>query len=146
MAIALQHCFFGSLQLSVRLEECKQEILEVIRYYMELTQEWFEERLEGDFTAKHPEHLYPVVYGEKENRAVVGVYEEDQVICVKENWTEVLILNANKGNGIYLDLMQTSGKKAVIRDCIGTVVKSLEKLQDGLVKVEIPAGGTVKLF
>ena len=146
VAIALQHCFFGSLQLSVRLEECKQEILEVIRYYMELTQEWFEERLEGDFTAKHPEHLYPVVYGEKENRAVVGVYEEDQVICVKENWTEVLILNANKGNGIYLDLMQTSGKKAVIRDCIGTVVKSLEKLQDGLVKVEIPAGGTVKLF
>ena len=146
VAIALQHCFFGSLQLSVRLEECKQEILEVIRYYMELTQEWFEERLEGDFTAKHPEHLYPVVYGEKENRAVVGVYEEDQVICVKENWTEVLILNANKGNGIYLDLMQTFGKKAVIRDCIGTVVKSLEKLQDGLVKVEIPAGGTVKLF
>ena len=146
VAIALQHCFFGSLQLSVRLEECKQEVLEVIRYYMELAQEWFEERLEGDFTAKHPEHLYPVVYGEKEGRAVVGVYEEGQVICVKENWTEVLILNANKGDGVYLDLMQTSGKKAVIRDCKGTVVKSLEKLQDGLVKVEIPAGGTVKLF
>ena len=146
VAIALQHCFFGSLQLSVRLEECRQEVLEVIRYYMELAQEWFEARLEGELAAEHPEHLYPVVYGEKENRAVVGVYEEDQVICVKENWTQVLILNANKGNGIYLDLMQTSGKKAVIRDCKGTVVKSLEKLQDGLVKVEIPAGGIVKLF
>lgn len=146
VAIALQHCFFGSLQLSVRLEECRQEVLEVIRYYMELAQEWFEARLEGELAAEHPEHLYPVVYGEKENRAVVGVYEEDQVICVKENWTEALILNANKGNSLYLDLMQTSGKKAVIRDCKGAVVKTLKKLQEGLIKIEIPAGGTVKLF
>ena len=146
VAIALQHCFFGSLQLSVRLEECRQEVLEVIRYYMELAQEWFEARLEGELAAEHPEHLYPVVYGEKENRAVVGVYEEDQVICVKENWTEALILNANKGNSLYLDLMQTSGKKAVIRDCKGAVVKTLKKLQEGLVKIEIPAGGMVKLF
>ena len=146
VAIALQHCFFGSLQLSVRLEECRQEVLEVIRYYMELAQEWFEARLEGELAAEHPEHLYPVVYGEKENRAVVGVYEEDQVICVKENWTEALILNANKGNSLYLDLMQTSGKKAVIRDCKGAVVKTLKKLQEGLIKIEIPAGGMVKLF
>ena len=146
VAIALQHCFFGSLQLSVRLEECRQEVLEVIRYSMELAQEWFEARLEGELAAEHPEHLYPVVYGEKENRAVVGVYEEDQVICVKENWTEALILNANKGNSLYLDLMQTSGKKAVIRDCKGAVVKTLKKLQEGLIKIEIPAGGMVKLF
>ena len=146
VAIALQHCFFGSLQLSVRLEECRQEVLEVIRYYMELAQEWFEARLEGELAAEHPEHLYPVVYGEKEGRAVVGVYEEGQVICVKENWTEVLILNANKGDGVYLDLMQTSGKKAVIRDCKGAVVKTLKKLQEGLIKIEIPAGGMVKLF
>ena len=146
VAIALQHCFFGSLQLSVRLEECRQEVLEVIRYYMELAQEWFEARLEGELAAEHPEHLYPVVYGEKENKAVVGVYEEDQVICVKENWTEALILNANKGNSLYLDLMQTSGKKAVIRDCKGAVVKTLKKLQEGLIKIEIPAGGMVKLF
>lgn len=146
VAIALQHCFFGSLQLSVRLEECRQEVLEVIRYYMELAQEWFEARLEGELAAEHPEHLYPVVYGEKENRAVVGVYEEDQVICVKENWTEALILNANKGNSLYLDLMQTSGKKAVIRDCKGAVVKTLKKIQEGLIKIEIPAGGMVKLF
>lgn len=146
VAIALQHCFFGSLQLSVRLEECRQEVLEVIRYYMELAQEWFEARLEGELAAEHPEHLYPVVYGEKENRAVVGVYEEDQVICVKENWTEALILNANKGNSLYLDLMQTSGKKAVIRDCKGAVVKTLKKLQEGLIKIEISAGGMVKLF
>ena len=146
VAIALQHCFFGSLQLSVRLEECRQEVLEVIRYYMELAQEWFEARLEGELAAEHPEHLYPVVYGEKENRAVVGVYEEDQVICVKENWTEALILNANKGNSLYLDLMQTSGKKAVIRDCKGAVLQTLKKLQEGLIKIEIPAGGMVKLF
>ena len=146
VAIALQHCFFGSLQLSVRLEECRQEVLEVIRYYMELAQEWFEARLEGELAAEHPEHLYPVVYGEKENRAVVGVYEEDQVICVKENWTEALILNANKGNSLYLDLMQTSGKKAVIRDCKGAVVKTLKKLQEGLIKIEIPANYFDKLL
>ena len=77
---------------------------------------------------------------------MVGVDEEDQVICVKENWTEALILNANKGNSLYLDLMQTSGKKAVIRDCKGAVVKTLKKLQEGLIKIEIPAGGMVKLF
>ena len=146
VAIALQHCFFGSLQLSVRLAECEREILEVIRYHMELAQEWFEERLGGDFTAEHPEQLYPVVYGEKGNRAVVGVYEENKLICVEEHWKEALILNSTKGNGICLDLRQTSGKKAVIRDCRGAVVKILEEIQDGLVKIEIPAGGAIKLF
>ena len=74
------------------------------------------------------------------------VYEENKLICVEENWKEALILNATKGNGICLDLTQTSGKKAVIRDCKGAVVKILEEIQDGLVKIEIPAGGTVKIF
>ena len=145
VAVSLQHCFFGTLQLSVCLEECDKEVLEVIRYYMELAEEWIEERLEGDFIAEHPEQLYPIIYGEKGKRAVVGVYEEDKVVSVKDSWEEALILNATKGNCMYLDLMQTEGKRIVIKDCKGNIIETMDKKQYGILKLEMPSGGMVNL-
>ena len=145
VAVSLQHCFFGTLQLSVCLEECDKEVLEVIRYYMELAEEWIEERLEGDFIAEHPEQLYPIIYGEKGKRAVVGVYEEDKVVSVKDSWEEALILNATKGNCMYLDLMQTEGKRIVIKDYKGNIIETMDKKQYGILKLEIPSGGMVNL-
>ena len=112
---------------------------------MELAEEWIEERLEGDFIAEHPEQLYPIIYGEKGKRAVVGVYEEDKVVSVKDSWEEALILNATKGNCMYLDLMQTEGKRIVIKDCKGNIIETMDKKQYGILKLEIPSGGMVNL-
>lgn len=145
VAIALLHCFFGCLQLSVPLENCSEEIKNVIRNYMNLAETYFDARLEGSFTAEAPENLYPMLSGEKDGEAVVGIYEANKIVSVKEHWKKVLLLHASYGEAIYLEFEKACPAKILVRDCQGKVTKEYEEMAAGIVKLPEAPGSSVEI-
>ncbi len=145
VAISLLYCFFGCLQLSVPLENCREEIVKVIRNYMNLTEAYFDARLEGSFAVEAPENLYPVLYGEKDGEAVVGIYEANKIISVKEHWKKVLLLHASYGEAIYLALQKACPAKILVLDCQGNVCREYKETLEGIVKLPVAPGGSVQI-
>lgn len=145
VAVALLHCFFGCLQLSVPLENCSEEIKNVIRNYMNLAETYFDARLEGSFMAEAPENLYPVLSGEKDGEAVVGIYEANKIVSVKEHWKKVMLLHASYGEAIYLEFEKACPAKILVRDCQGKVTKEYEETAAGLVKLPAAPGSSVEI-
>ena len=146
VAIALLHCFFGCLQLSVKLEECDDEVLRVIRQYMKLTEEGFEVRMEGSFFAESPENLYPVLYGEKGNEAIVGVYEEKKIIKIKKEWKRVLLLNATQEAELFVEVSELRDVRIQVQDCRGNILEDYKKNVEGATRLSVPAGGTIRMW
>lgn len=145
ISVALLHCFFGCLQLSILLNECSEDVIKVIRHYMCLAEEYFKVRLEGSFLAESPENLYPVLCGEKENEAAVGVYEENKVIKLKSNWKKILLLNATHSKEMFIETEQDCVMHFIIRDCKGEIFDNYVKQINGVIKFFVPIGGSVSL-
>lgn len=121
VAIQIINCIFSTIQISVRLGSLNTEQRQVLNYYLGFSIRYRETLLKGDFTAKSPLGLYPMLLSATEDIEICAVYEENYCIDFSDRYNirELWILNGTHGNIQYVILPDKALYSAVLRDCTG---------------------------
>jgi len=145
-ALQMVNIMFGVPQLSVKLQDCGEDELNMIRFY---TQYWNEHAailMDGDFKPSRPLANYPIQKVSKDNFTIIGIHD-DFVVSLNSITENMHFLNAQLTTEIVIKSSDDFGKfSAVFYDCQGHVVFENEMvLSKGATVVKVPPCGMVQL-
>ncbi|WP_339893399.1 glycoside hydrolase family 36 protein [uncultured Algibacter sp.] len=145
-ALQMVNALFGVPQISVVLKELPKDHLKMVEFY---TNYWNENKdliVSGDFTPSRPLANYPVQKVIKNNKAIIGVYD-DHVIEIKENFDNIHILNAKLSESTILKINNDLGNyNCSIFNCKGELVNQKDiVLNQGVMEINIPHCGLAEL-
>lgn len=135
---------FSVVQYSLMLRDLPASHTEVIRHWIDFTQEHKATLLHGTLKPYHPEACYPWVEAESEAERIIAVYQDDIVVKAGEANKPVLIVNASMSPSVVVDLPAIPAEVQVV-DVYGRILNLALKLHEGLNRLEIPVSGYVKL-
>ncbi len=145
-ALQLVNIMFGVPQLSVKLQDCREDELNMIRFYTQYWNEHVNILMEGNFKPSRPLANYPIQKVVAANFTIIGVHD-DYVVSLDEATENIHFLNAQLATEIVIKSSEDFGSfKAVVYDCQGKVV--MEKfitLFKGATLIEVPPCGMVQL-
>jgi len=145
-ALQLVNIMFGVPQLSVKLQDCREDELNMIRFY---TQYWNQHAhifMEGDFKPSRPLANYPIQKVVKDDFTIIGVHD-DFVVSLDGVTENIHFLNAQLATEIVIKALDDFGSfKGIIFDCQGNKVSENEyEFFNGVTLIEIPPCGMVQL-
>ena len=145
-ALQLVNIMFGVPQLSVKLQDCREDELNMIRFY---TQYWNEHAtilMEGDFRPLRPLANYPIQKVVKDDFTIIGVHD-DFVVSVDAETENIHFLNAQLATEIIIKSSKDFGRySGIIFDCQGNKVSEKEiELSKGATLIEVPPCGMIQL-
>lgn len=142
-ALPILNVLYSTIQYSMILAKINPEHKDVIRHWLQFSQDHREALLKGDFTPHHPENGYTWIVGESAAERIVTSYSKSTVVDCGSLNKPVFVVNATGGRGVILELA-TSPQKARAFDVFGKEVPiALPKA--GISRVDIPAGGYLEL-
>ena len=130
-------------QISVLLDKIPEAHRKMLKFWLTYWNENREILLDGDFSAKEPEHLYTQVKATK-NGKTIAVAHGDPVLDVSESNT-IDFLNNTGDDLLILRVKEPIGKKAYkILDCAGNEIKAGNvDLTAGIHAFSVPTCGMV---
>ena len=137
---------FSVPQLSVRLENIKEDHKKMIGF---LTQFWVSRKevlLDGNFFPLRPLHNYPLISASKGGQLIIGFYEN--MICdITSTYNQIDLVNASPSTTVYCNFNQAQGDFRVrIFDCMGNLKEEKELILGlGLTPIQIPRSGIAML-
>ena len=142
-ARAILSAMFGVIQYSVMLREIPQAHRDLIRHWLNFSQQHKEALLKGYFKPYHPEAGYPVIEAGNAEEAILGIYQDNVMARVSEGGKPVYVLNASGSDHVLLNLPARPGKVEAY-DLYGRPVKA-PRLAKGLNEAAVPCGGYLVL-
>lgn len=145
-ALQLVNILFGVPQLSVKLQDCREDELNMIRFYTKYWNENAEILMNGDFKPSRPLANYPIQKVVKDNFTIIGVHD-DFVVSLDEVTENIHFLNAQLSTEIVIKSSNNFGSfKGIVFDCQGNKVSENEiELSKGVSLIEVPPCGMVQL-
>lgn len=145
-ALQFANIMFGVPQLSVKLQDCSNDALNMIRFYTQYWNEHADILLEGDFKPSRPLANYPIQKVIKDDFTIIGVHD-DFVVSLEGVTENIHFLNAQLATEIVIKASDDFGIfEGMIFDCQGN--KVFDKKMD-LVKgpnlIKVPPCGIVQL-
>jgi alpha-galactosidase len=147
MALQLVNVMFGVPQLSIKLRECREDELNMIRFYTQYWNDHADILMDGDFKPSRPLANYPIQKVVKDDFTIIGVH--DDFVVSLEGLTETMhFLNAQLSTEIIVKCSNDFGSfKAIIFDCQGNKVSENDiELSKGAMQIEVPPCGMVQLM
>lgn len=147
IAIQIINCIFATLQISVRLDSLDPQQRQVLEHYIGFSIKYREVLLKGNFMAKSPLGLYPVLLSAMEDIKICAIYEENYCIDFSDSpdMRELWILNGTHGNIQYVILPDGVLYSVEQKDCMGKVVSKTDLKASNKQVLSIPslAGGSL---
>lgn len=134
---------FGVIQYSVMLRDIPQEHLEIIKHWLDFSQEHRNALLKGDFKPYHPELGYPLVEASDDKEAITAVYQDNLLVGIGDTLKTLYVINASGKDELYLDsAFETFG--ACIFDMYGNPVGNTG-LTKGINRIRVPESGYIRI-
>ena len=145
-ALQLVNVMFGVPQLSIKLEDCREDELNMIRFYTQYWNKYADILIEGDFKPSRPLANYPIQKVVKESFTIIGVHD-DFVVSLDGITENIHFFNAQLATEIVIKSSDDFGSfKGTIFDCQGNIVsKKTIELSKGATLIEIPQCGMAQL-
>jgi len=145
-ALQLVNCMFGVPQLSVKLQDCREDELNMIRFYTQYWNENADILMEGDFRPSRPLANYPIQKVVKDDCMIIGVHD-DFVVSLDGVTENIHFLNARLATEIVVKASDDFGSfKGIVFDCQGYKVSENEiELSKGATLIEVLPCGMVQL-
>jgi len=117
----------------------------MIKFYTNYWKENADILLKGKFKPMNPLANYPVLKAEKNNHAIIGIYED--AIAAFNGEQKIDILNAKMTKNIVLRNKGTGGDYHLTTfDCQGNMkTDGRVKLPKGLIDLEVPEAGMMSI-
>lgn len=143
-ALQLVNIMFGVPQLSVKLQDCREDELNMIRFYTHYWNEHASILMDGDFKPSRPLANYPIQKVVKDDFTIIGVHD-DFVVSLDAITENMHFLNAQLATEIVIKSSKDFGRFAgIIFDCQGNKVSENEiKFSKGATIIEVPPCGIV---
>ena len=144
-AIQILNTFFSVPQLSVHLRLQPESHLAMIKFYNQLWIDLAAIVLDGEFIPKNPIAHYPLLQAKKDNKTVIGVYE-NAVVDIGPS-ESIHVLNAKQSDNIVFKYTGTSTRyKITIYNCQGVIQTESEMaFENGISEHQVPVAGMIKL-
>jgi len=146
MALQLVNIMFGVPQLSVKLQDCREDELNMIRFYTKYWNEHSHTLTQGDFKPSRPLANYPIQKVVKDNFTIIGVHD-DFVVSLDEITENIHLLNAQLASEIVVKSSDDFGSFiGIIFDCQGNkLADQIIELSKGATLIEVPPCGMIQL-
>lgn len=139
---------FSTVQLSIRFEDQKDEMLNAITFWIRFMKEYAPILQKGILRADHPENLYPHISSEKDHIKIHAVYEGNTFIRLNEAADKEIILNASESDEICFCAGKTDAEYSLlVSDACGRMVRKGKQhlTADGFFAVNTGSAGMVTL-
>jgi len=134
---------FTVIQYSVMLREIAPEHREMIRHWLNFSQEHKNALLHGWFRPYHPEALYPVIESGDDKERIIAVYTEGFTAEVADSSLETWIVNSTGAEGLNVTL-PAKARKATVFNTLGHKVASVKTVK-GIQTLPVPVSGYVHI-
>ncbi len=143
-ALQITSILFSVPQLSVRLKSIAEDVKRMIGFY---TEYWMNNReilLEGNFIPHAPLANYPLLSSSKDNKIIIGVYE-NMIVEIESEFQYIDLVNGKMSEQIAFEAMDDLGNCNVkIFNCMGDLDwESIESFDEGVHTLEVPANGMI---
>ncbi len=143
--LQLLYVLFSVPQISVRIEKLPQRQRKALSFWLDFWCQNREVLLGGELLPFHPEVLYPVVAARDQNTFIAAAYAP-MVIPMEKSADNILLVNATRQAGLYLNAVVNLGEKTVtVQDCTGRVIDRYTLSLNGLRAFDVPASGLVTI-
>lgn len=102
-AIQVISSIFATPQISLKMRELSEDMRSMLKFWLEFMQKNKSLLQDEPICALEPQNLYPVVWTQKKEKAIIAVYSEERIIKIPDGVTECVILNGTKGNRMALE-------------------------------------------
>lgn len=134
---------YGVIQYSLMLRDIPESHVEVIQHWLRFTKEHCHTLLKGTFRPYHLEACYPILEAESAKERIITAYQDHLVVPVGAADREVYVVNATGTDSMVLDL-PARPQRVSVYDVFGHEVQA-KSLDTGVQRVQIPAGGYIRL-
>ena len=140
---------FAVPQISFDLTRLSRKHKEALTFWLSFIRNNKDVLQYGKLAIEAPQNLYPLVMAQKEEKAIIAVYEDGHSICLPKGCSEIIVLNATSKNRVIVagGCDNYVGRTFLITcyDCYGQKIKcSYEKLND-LQYFEVPVSGMINM-
>lgn len=118
IALQFTNILFSVPQVSLQLEKCSKEEIQLIQHYLNY---WLSNKqilLYGNFIAHKPLANYPILQSKHEGKIIYGLYE-DTPIRLCNDCDRIDIINGKLTEEVFLICDENSTWNANILDCLG---------------------------
>ena len=95
-AIQIISSIFSTPQISVKMKALTPEMREMLRFWLGFMGENRALLQEQSICALEPHNLYPVVWTQKDGRAITAVYSGNRILRIPEGVADWMVLNGTK--------------------------------------------------
>lgn len=138
------NCLFGVIQYSVMLRDLPTQHLQMIKAWLDFTQEHKGALLKGEFRAHMPHLGYPILEGCDEKERIYTVHADDICVTPPADGKRVYIINATSKESLLVDVSEKI-KCIEVYDTFG-VKKETIKSAKGLKRFACPKSGYIVLL
>ncbi len=143
-AIQIISSIFSTPQISVKMKALTPEMREMLRFWLGFMGENRALLQEQPICALEPHNLYPVVWTQKDGRAITAVYSGNRILRIPEGVADWTVLNGTREERLVLDVGDVAGSVAVT-DCYGNPAEGAPGERQGrFLEVRVPVSGTVR--
>lgn len=147
-ALQFLNILFSVPQISVKIDELPADQKAMLGFWLSFWRSNRDVILDGNFLPENPDQNYPLISAINADKQLIAVYASQKIVAIKGKMRKnVVIVNANHGNRIVLQLEEAAGIKTIeVLDCKGKLVNTQKKeLGKGLQLIEVPASGLIKI-
>lgn len=143
-ALQILSVIFAVPQISVRLDEISDEHRALLAYWLEFMREHRSVLLDAPLEVEAPHNLYPLVKAEKDNQAIIALYDGGRLIDLPESG-DIILLNATHDARMALLDAHKRTFRMETRDCLGRIVGESSIDLSALSLISVPPCGSVHL-
>lgn len=135
---------FSVVQYSLMLRDIPEQHTQVIRHWIDFTQQHRNTLLHGSLKPYHPEACYPCVEAESTGERIIAVYQDDVVAKAGPGNKPVYFINASMADSMVIDV-PSAPKRVQVVDVYGNVKSTAPAVHPGLNRIPVPLSGYIKL-
>ena len=144
-ALHYSNTLFGVPQISVMLSDIPKSHLRMITFF---TQYWEENKnilLSQNFHPKSPSENYPVLYAQKGDKKIIGLYS-DHMIEVSGTEKSIDIINSRLNQNVIILSENSATFNGMVYNCCGDIVEEFDiTLKKGCNFITLPKSGILQM-
>ena len=136
---------FAVPQISVKLDEITDEHRQALAFWLGFMREHRDLLLDAPLEVAAPHNLYPLVRAQKDDRAVIALYDGGRIADLPDDAREIFLLNATPEARAALCCAAPRRFHATLTDCRGRLAGERDIDVNGLALLPVPVSGMARL-
>ncbi len=142
-ALQIISSIFSTPQISVKMKTLTPQMGDMLRFWIQYMRENRELLQDQPICALEPHNLYPVVWTQKGEKAIMAVYSANRILQIQKGVRDWTVLNGTGSGRLVLEVGDEEGT-VTVQDCFGKPVdKAQSTRQRRFLEVQVPVSGIV---